>query len=307
MNSKQIFDDITSFEKTILNSDNIMAKLEFIHDLKEYFPESPKNLKPVIINTIFKLCKDSHDIVRLHALLCFSDVIKIPNEMILQTISKERPKNFTFSSMPHIGAIETVISDSLPQIRVAAVQALANSELNDDSITNEIMKTAAHMLNDNSNIVRQAAAVALTKCSAASNTLFSIEKAQIRLLTAMLEDSLAQNRHETLQLIERTLVDDVQHAKLLITGMANSAAKFPEDRPQFIASAQEFGKNNWYYFHLAGLKSIHIIPQEIDPYSMETVIPFVALFAARKVHPFPLQKDISKYEDMIDSIIEGCN
>ena len=168
------------------------------------------------------------------------------------------------------------------------------------------MKMAAQMLNDNSNIVRQAAAVALTKCSAASNTLFPIEKAHIRMIIAMLEDSLQQNRQESLQLIQRTLVDDVQHAKLLLSGMATAATNFPQDRPLFIASAQEFGKNNWYYFHLAVLKSIHIIPQAIDLYTMETVIPFVALFAARKVHSFPLPKTIAKYEGVIDSIIEGC-
>ena len=307
MSSKQIFDEIVSFEKTILNSDNILAKLEYIRDLKDFYPQTSKDLQHVIIKSIFKLCKDSHDIVRLNALLCFSDDIKIPNEMIMQTIAKERPENFSFSSMPHIGVIETVLSDSLPEVRVAAINALANSEFKDGSIAYPIMKTASQMLNDNSNIVRQAAAIALTKCCAASNSLFPIEKAQIRLLIAMLEDSLPQNRHQTLQLIQRTLVDDVQHAKILITGMANAAAKFYEDRPLFIASAQEFGKNNWYFFHLSGLKNIHIIPQLIDTYSMETVIPFVALFAARKVHSFPLPKEILKYEDMIESIIEGCN
>ena len=301
-------EELKKYDKTILDSDNITAKRKFIKEMRKTYPEASPGTKKLIINIIFKMCRDVHDIVRLDATSTFSQEIQIPREIIMQTITKTRSPDFHFSTQPYIGAMDCLLTDALPLVRIAAIKALSFSDYKGDPmITNEIMKTAAQMLNDNSNIVRAAAAVALRQSSQASNTLFSIEKAQIRMIVAMLEDSLQINRQESMLLVQRLLVDDVYHAKLLITGMATAATKYPQDRPLFISSSQEFGRNNWYYFHLAALKQIGIIPNNIDLYSMETVVPFAALFAARKVHPFSLPESIAKYSEVIDSIIEGCS
>lgn len=305
--SNMRFSDV---ERMVLESDNVNAKLEFIESIKNQFDSASPNMKKTFIFSLFKLCRENHDIVRLNAVQLLATTISIPTDYISRLIIKPEPDfhEFKFEKFPFFGLFDTLLTDRLPLIRVAATQALANSEFkSNEELSSEVMRTAAQMLNDNSNLVRAAAVNSLAKITTANNTKFTIEKAQIRMVIAMLDDPIQENRHESLLLVKYLLVDDIHQVELMISGIAGAAQNHMHDRPLYIQSAKSFGVNNWYFFHLAVLKILKIIPDEIDLYSMTTVIPLAALFAARKVHCFPLPTTIAQHEEAIEAIIEGCS
>lgn len=297
-------------EKMVMNSNNINAKIEFIDTIKAKYPTADDATKKTIIFSLFKLCREDIDVVRLHAVQVFMDDISIPKEYISNLIIKPETTftAFKFNTYPYFGIFDTLLTDRLPLVRVSATQALSNSEFDQDQeLSSVIMKTAAQMLNDNSNLVRAAAVHSLRKITSRNNTKFTIEKAQIRMVIAMLDDPIEENRHESLLLIKYLLVEDIQQVELMISGIALAASHYRHDRPLYIQSTRSFGANNWFFFHLAVLKILKIIPDELDLYSMTTVIPLAALFAARKVQCFPLPESIAQHEETIEAIIEGCS
>lgn len=301
----EIFQDLSLLKKTesaILNSHSIGGKNEFIRKLSEQYPNSP--FKGEIVRILFILTKDEFEQVRLEALRAFTNSVKIPEEILLETISKDTKDDYKISTHSHVGSIDALLTDASPLVRSLALQALAFSFVPDNEvISSELIKTIASIFNDSSTIVRAAAIGALRKCLHLSGKLFYIENSQIKKLVSMLEDSSRANRCESAFLLENLLVEDANHAFVLTRGLAEAASKYPQNRMVYFRSACKFGSNNWYYFHLALHNKSEYFKSHKNFYQMETLVPIITLFAAKRGHNFPIPNFLKPYSKFFENIV----
>jgi len=279
-------------EKYILSSNGINSKIDFIKDLETLYLKSSEKVMNWIICSLFRFSKDFSTNVRLEALKILERTAVIPNHLVLQTLSKISNEKYNAYTQSYVNAIESRLTDPHPEVRIAAIKALAATPYRDNKeVSSAIMKTIAQSLNDNSDKVRAEAVKSLGKISSTTNDLFSVEKSQIRMLVAMMEDRDQINRKECLSLIKILIVDDIQQVQQLIEGLSKSVLRYPGDFMHYFLSSYMLGKHNHMYFHMINTKRYSLLPQEdvyFNPYSLNYLVIMASVAAAYHVTAFPL-------------------
>ena len=298
---------LMNIKKAIYSQENIAFKLKYIKFIESIFLDSTDEIKSLLYDGLFTMLLDINPPVRKNALNVLSTTAFIPQEWVTDSLSKGENVTDSFPEKPYVGMLGMCLADPYPEIRAAAVEALANSIVkSDDPHAKEVLASVTQLLSDASNIVRTAAIEGSYKISSLVGDLVQLEESQLGLVTSVIYDAVSSSsdRSSALKFISQLSVTSVDQARKINDDLNSAVDKCKWNK--LITTAYNFGRNNSTFQRILAInyqaKNFEVPNFPLLSFQKKIIRSIIFLGAYDDI-PFPLNKNLQMFARSLMPII----